>query len=81
VGFGAASEGLRLGVIYAQWRRAAPRPAVVTGRWMMPMPGAELDGAAIGGAAPRVVMLWPEEPEFEQRRLCLQHRSGHRGRA
>ena len=104
-----ANEGLRLGVMYADGRRAAapdghPRlDDVDAGRlvllenggggsahtwdgnfWVHPLPPegpvtfvvswvehgvaearAELDGAAIGEAARRAVMLWPEEPEFE----------------
>jgi hypothetical protein len=110
-GMRAANEGLRLGVMYADGRRAAahtpgghPRlDDADAGRlvlfenggggsdrtwdgnfWVHPLPPdgpvtfvvswgdrgvaetrAELDGAAIGEAARRAVMLWPEEPESE----------------
>ena len=108
-GMRAANDGLRLGVMYADGRRAAapdghPRlDDADAGRlvllenggggsahtwdgnfWVHPLPPegpvtfvvswvehgvaearAELDGAAIGEAARRAVMLWPEEPEFE----------------
>jgi hypothetical protein len=108
-GMQAASGGLRLGVMFADGRRAAApgghrRPDDAgagrlvlfenggggSGRtwdgnfWVHPLPPegpvtfvvswvehgvaearAELDGAAIGEAARRAVILWPEEPEFE----------------
>jgi hypothetical protein len=104
-----ANAGLRLGVMFADGRRAAapgrhprlddtdPSQLVLfenggggSGRtwdgdfWVHPLPPegpvtfvvswaehgvaearAELDGAAIGAAARRAVLLWPEEPEFE----------------
>jgi hypothetical protein len=103
------NEGLRLGVMFADGRRAAapgghPRPDdAEAGRlvlfenggggssrtwdgnfWVHPLPPegpvtfvvswlehgvaearAELDGAAIGAAARRALILWPEEPEPE----------------
>ena len=103
------NEALRLGIMYADGRRAAspgghPRPEDADGGrlvlfenggggsartwdgnfWVHPLPPggpvtfvvswaehgvtearAELDGAAIGEAARRAAMLWPEEPESE----------------
>ena len=108
-GMRAANAGLRLGVMYADGRRAAApggRPLLDdaeagrlvlfenggggSGRtwdgdfWVHPLPPegpvtfvvswaehgvaearAELDGTAIGEAARRAVVLWPEEPGFE----------------